>query len=202
MSFPKSFSFPNFSTSYHFSILFVSLLYLLLSLSFTDSNRRYQIWSYKTCTWSWYCPQQRRGVLQGLPWSPSQLRQPHVHDVCLDPSYMQRTACVQGWDGWVRSSTRRTSSVIRYLTVVCRIPTGWFNRIRKSLISLFLSGWSSQIFQISSYFINVTLCKHLLGSGRGGVEANAGRSSSSSVAHGMAPFSFVTRCNFSVEAKL
>lgn len=59
-------------------------------------------------------------------------------------------ACVQGWDGWVRSSTRRTSSVIRYLTVVCRIPTGWFNRIRKSLISLFLSGWSSQIFQISS----------------------------------------------------
>ena len=97
-----------------------------------------------------YCPQQRRGVLQRLPWSPSQLRQPHVHDVCLDPSYVQRTACVQGWDGWVRSSTRRTSSVIRYLTVVCRIPTGWFNRIRKSLISLFLSGWSSQIFQISS----------------------------------------------------
>lgn len=69
-----------------------------------------------------YCPQQRRGVLQRLPWSPSQLRQPHVHDVCLDPSYVQRTACVRGWDGWVRTSTRRTSSVIRYLTVVCRIP--------------------------------------------------------------------------------
>ena len=145
MSFPKSFSFSNFSTFYHFSILFVSLLYLLLSLSFTDSNRRYQIWSYKICTWRLIVSSATTGPFRDCPdhprnWGNHMSTMSAWTQVTCSEPHVYRGEMV----GYAPPPGEHL-----YLTVVCRIPTGWFNRIRKSLILLFrnLVGDPHRIFR-------------------------------------------------------